>query len=402
MAAKKQKNITNSAIAGSFKSPLFLAIAICFSVMFLAVLITTVTMELGIVTVLALIFSGVSTLCAWLLFATPFGKGKLKNLRLYIAYRKIMNTFAIIFVSIIGAVLVAGCFVLSFMSDMIKNDLIPVLESDVKPIIDQIAELEEQMNLQDGETMDLKAVLEALSGEELTDEEYEEIKAEIEMNAGVDLEENTENIQAIVASLVDMANELNDPETWDAFIEVLETDFMTIAIIVAVIYVIVIVGMTFVSSASKRTSKYLKALAKDENTDKKSPYIIAFIGAGFVAVAGFACFVINAFLSISALVYAATLVLFALFFKQIKEDREENALAAEAVDAPVAAEAVAEETVEAVAEETVEAIAEETVEAVAEDVEAMAEETAEVEVVDEADESVEAEEVAEAEETVTE
>lgn len=348
MSSKKEKQQFSPAVAQSFKSPMFLAIAICFSVMFIAVLITTVTMSLGIAAILALIFSGVSTLCAWLMYATPASKGKIKNLRLYIAYRKVMNTFAIIFVSIIGAVLVAGCFVLSFMSDMIKNELIPVLESDVKPIIDQIAELEDQMNLQEGETMDLKAVLEALSGEELSDEDYEEIKAEIEMNAGIDLEQNTEDLQAIVTSLVAMANELNDPEKWDAFIDVLETDFMMIAIIVAVIYVVVIIGMTFVSSASKRTSKYLKAFAKDENTTRKAPYIISFIGAGFVAIAGFACFAISAIFAISALVYAATLVLFALFFKQMKEDREEYALAAEAVEAPVVDEAPAAEEAPAV------------------------------------------------------
>lgn len=335
MTAKKQKNVTGSIIAGSFKSPLFLAIAICFSVMFVAALITTLTMSLGIATVLALIFSGVSTLCAWLLYATPFGAKKLKNLRLYIAYRKIMNTFAIIFVSIIGAILVAGCLILSFMSDMIKEEIVPMLETDVRPLIAELAQLDEKMDLENAEEVDLKAVLEALSGEELSDEDYEEILGEMQMNAGIDLEANMESIQSAIIPVVELAKELNDPEKWDAFIEILETDFMTIAIIAAVVYVVVIIGMTFVSSASKRTSKYLKALAKDGNTARKAPFIVAFIGAAFVAIAGFACFLIDAFLAISALAYATTLVLFALFFKQIKEDSKEYALAAESEEPSV-------------------------------------------------------------------
>ena len=171
MSAKKQQFDQNSAFAKSFKSPLFLALAVCLSVIFIAVIITTLTLGLGVAAILALIFSGVSTLCAWLLYGTAVTKGKLIGLRLYIAYRKIMNTFAIIFVSIIGALLVAGCVVLALMSDMIKTELIPVLENDVKPLLSEIAKLDEAMNSE--EPMDLKAILEALSGETLSDAEYQ-------------------------------------------------------------------------------------------------------------------------------------------------------------------------------------------------------------------------------------
>ena len=83
------ENTKNNAATKSFKSPLFLVIAICLSVVFLATLITLFTADLGILLILSVIFSGVSSLCAWLLYATPFGPKKLKNLRLYMAYQKI-------------------------------------------------------------------------------------------------------------------------------------------------------------------------------------------------------------------------------------------------------------------------------------------------------------------------
>jgi hypothetical protein len=139
-------------------------------------------------------------------------------------------------VSIIGAIIVAGCLVLSFMSDIIKNDLIPVLENDIKPLLGQVAELDELLNSEDVEEgeVDLKAILEALSGEELSDREYQEILDEMEYNAGVDLEENAEAIAATMATIASIAEDLNDPEKWDSFIAILETDFMMIAIIVAI------------------------------------------------------------------------------------------------------------------------------------------------------------------------
>jgi len=88
MVSENTAQNTERAVAKSFKSPLFLVIAICFSVMFVLTLISTFVTALGLGLILGLIFLGVSTLCAWLLYATSFSSGKLKNLRLYIAYSR--------------------------------------------------------------------------------------------------------------------------------------------------------------------------------------------------------------------------------------------------------------------------------------------------------------------------
>jgi len=345
MSAKKNKITFSNAVTNSFKSPLFLAIAICFSVIFVAVIITTVTMGLFPATILALIFSGVSALCAWLLYATPVTKGKISNLRLYIAYRKVMNTFAIIFVSIFGAIIVGGCIALALMSDMIKNELVPVLEDDVKPMLEQIVsstgELEEEIG-------DLREL-------------YDEMPQEIKDMYGID---SPDEIVEVFDGMKEFAETALD--AWDDIINFLNTGFMTIAIIVAVIYVLIMVALCFISSALKKTSKYLRAFAKNENTDRKMPYIVNFIGGGFAAVGAVLCIVIGLpMMGISALVTAGTVIVLAIFFKEMKDAREEEALAAVAADsvcdAPVAEEAVeeapaVEEAVEEapVAEEAVE------------------------------------------------
>lgn len=330
MVSENTKPSVSPAVTKSFKSPLFLAIAICFSVVFVAIIITTLTMQLGIATILALIFSGVSTLCAWLLYATPTTKGKIKNLRLYIAYRKVMNTISIVLVSIFGAIIVVGCIVLGLMSDIIKEEIVPMLESDVKPMLEEVVASTNELENEVGDFREI----------------YDEMPQEIKDLYGID---NPDDVVELFTNLRDFAEKAL--EAWDDIIEVLNTNFMSIALLAAVAYVVVIVAMCFISSALKKTSKYLKAFAKDENTNKKVPFIVSFIGGGFAAIGGIVCFAINVPMAISALVTAATVILFAIFFKQMNAARAEEALVAEAaVEAP-AEETVAEEATEEAATE---------------------------------------------------
>ena len=320
MSETKQQFDQNGAFAKSFKSPFFLAIAACFSVIFIAVLIASLTTELGLGVILAVVFSGVATLCAWLLYATPVTKGKLIGFRLYIAYRKIMNTFAIVFVSIIGAILVVGCVVLGLMSDVIKDELIPMLESDVKPMLEEV-----------------------VNSSEMLEEEFEDIR-------DISLRRNSrENVYA--DELVEMVTEIKDfaeiaLEAWDDIIKVLETDFMSIAVVVAILYVIVIVAMCFISSAFKRTSKYIRALAEGKDADRKAPFIVCFIGGGFAAIGAVACMFFDPLMGISGLVTAAMPIVLAIFFKGMNEARKEEMM--------LAAVAVEEETEALAVEETVE------------------------------------------------
>ena len=319
MSAKKQQFDQNSAFAKSFKSPLFLALAVCLSVIFIAVIITALSLgDLAVATVLALIFSGVSTLCAWLLYGTAVTKGKLIGLRLYLAYRKIMNTFAIIFVSILGAILVGGCIVLGLMSDMIKTEVIPMLESDVKPMLEELVSSSEMAEEEIGDF------------EEAFRDMPQELKDMYGLESAEDFKEMLSNVKTFAQGALD---------AWDDIIKVLETDFMSIAIIVAVVYVLVVVAMVFISSSLKRTSKYIRALAEGGN--RKAPFIVSFIGGGFAAIGAVILLVtgVSIPMGLSALVTAATVIVFAIFFKEMKEAKEQEALAAAAADAVVVEEA---------------------------------------------------------------
>ena len=313
MSAKKQQFDQNSAFAKSFKTPLFLVLAILVSLTFIAVVVTTLTMGLGLAAILALVFSGVATLCAWLTFGTAVTKGKLIGLRLYLAYRKIMNTIAMVFVIIFGAMIVAGAFVVASMSDMIEDELVPSLEEarpELEEFVDQREDLENEMD-------------------EVEDEDYEDameempemLKTYYALMGIEDADDLKEASEKSMEFAFDGAEWMLD--NWDDIIEFLEEDFMTLAIYVAAGYVFVIVAMCFISSSLKKTSKYIRALAEGRFGKKKAPFIVSFIGGGLAAIGGVVLIVFNVpFMGISALLTAATVILFAIFFKEMETARK--------------------------------------------------------------------------------
>jgi len=333
MVSENTKQTANTAVAKSFKSPLFLVIAICLSVMFVLTLISTFVGDMGLGLVLGLIFLGVSTLCAWLLYATKFGGGKVKNLRLYMAYSKVMTTIAIVLVSIVAALVVAGCIILTAMGDIMKNEIVPMLEDEVKP---QLEAFVESMDMAEEEIGDLEQAFEDMP---------QEIKDMFNLQTAEDFKQLFEDYKEVPQQILD---------SWDDIINFLNTSFLTITIIVALVFALILMALTFVSSAFKRTSKYLKALGKDVNTDKKAPFIKLFIGGAFIAIGGLLVIGTDVIMGLNTLVYAATIILFAIFFKEMNEARKEEAAElAAAVEAPVE-EAPVEETLveEAPAEET--------------------------------------------------
>ncbi len=287
--------------------------------MLVATLITVFTSALGIAFILALAFLIASTLCAWLLYAGGFGKGKMKNLRLYIAYSKIMNTITIVLVSIIGAVLVAGCVVLTLMSDMIVNDVVPMLEEEVKPYLEEFVSMGGEIDENAGELEEI----------------FAEIPQEIKDAYGI---KSPEDMLDLISTLGRYAGTVLD--AWDDIIEFLSTGFLTLTVIVAVVYVVLIVALCFVSSALKRTSKYIKAFANDVETDRKVPGVALYIGGSIIAIGGLLAFAIDPLVAITTILQGAVVILFAIFFKQLKDARYADAPAEEALEMGEPAETV--------------------------------------------------------------
>ena len=337
MSSKNKNQVVSNAVANSFKSVLFLVIAICFSVIFVATLVSVFTAA-NVINVLAVIFAGVSTLCAWLLYATKFTNKRLKNLRLYVAYSKVLTTISIVLVCIIGVVLIGGCVALTLASDMINEELVPVLEEDIKPMLEEIVKNAD------------------LAEEEIGDfeEAFNEMPDEIKEMYGIESAEEFKNLISDVKGIAEKALEI-----WDDIIKFLQTGFLTLTIIVAVVFVLLIVALSFVSKSLKKTAKYLKALSKDNYTDKTAPYITSFIGGAFIAIGGLVCFAFDAMTALAFIALAAVVILFAIFLKNmsaaVAAEREE--MAAAAVEAAVA-EAVAAAT-DAPAEEAQAEVAEE-------------------------------------------
>ena len=142
---KKAVAAIDPILTAGFKSTLFMVIAILLSVVFVATLALVITSAAGIAFILGAIFSGVSALCAWLLFATNVGKGKIKNLRLHLAYSKIINTIALVFVYIIGITIIVACIAPTALSGVIRDKVVPFVNDEVKPMIQEFIDNKEDL-----------------------------------------------------------------------------------------------------------------------------------------------------------------------------------------------------------------------------------------------------------------
>lgn len=319
-----QSTPTTGAIASSFKSTLFMVIAILLSVISAASLIS-LCIEFSIITLLSLAFVAVSTIFAWLLFAGTFSNAKVKYLRLYMAYSKIMNTIAVVFACILVAVLLIGCIVLNLVSDVLTEELVPMLENDIKPTIEEIVEHKDEIDNVD--TDELEDMLEELP---------EEVKDMLDI-------ESIEDLQQMYSDFGDAAETIL--EYWDSIINFLSSGFVILTVIVAIVGGIFIAALILIGKAYKSTSKFLRALAENNDTERKAPYVMLFIGGALIAIGGIASFSTSVIGAISSLAEAAMLIIFALFFKELVAARNSARLAAEANDT---CEASADEEVGAV------------------------------------------------------
>lgn len=298
-----------AAIANSFKSTLFMVIAILLSVISAALLIS-LFISFNIVTLLSLAFSAVSTIFAWLLFAGSFSNTKVKYLRLYMAYSKIMNTILVVIVCVVVAVLLIGCIVLNLVSDALATELVPALEEDFKPTLEEIVEHKDELDNLDTDEL-----------EDMLEDMPQEMKDMFNI-------ETIEDIQELYSNLGNYAVAILDH--WDDIINFLNSGFVVLTVIVAIVGGIIIAALILVGKAYKGISKFLRALAENNETERKAPYVMLFIGGALIAIGGIVSFATDIIGAISSLAEAAVLIIFALFFKELVAARNSARLAAEA------------------------------------------------------------------------
>ena len=140
MVSENTTRTSKSPAKTGFQSPLFLAIAICFSVMTVAAFIAVSISDFDLFAVLGFAFSLVSTIFAWIAFAKGHSKGSVKGLRLYMAYSNVINKIVLSFIYAIGGVLLVGCLILTLVGDIMTDTIIPALEQSVKPVLEQVIE----------------------------------------------------------------------------------------------------------------------------------------------------------------------------------------------------------------------------------------------------------------------
>ncbi|MBQ4090989.1 MAG: hypothetical protein IJC64_01595, partial [Clostridia bacterium] len=250
-------------------------------------------------------------------------------LRLYMAYSNVINKIVLSFIYAIGGVLLVGCLILTLVGDIMTDTIIPALEQSVKPVLEQVIEYAGEF-----ENMSLEEFDEFLAQSDLSREQLK--------TYGIELE-GIEDIQALFGSLAIVSGVVLG--FWDQAISFLSTRFYIITIMVAVAYAVAIVAYIFMGKAYKNTSKYLKVLASDPDTNKKAPFITLIIGGAFIAILGIAMLESNVFLGLAKLVESAVIIMLAVLFRQMKRSKPEPIAAAENIEEAPAAEATADEVI---------------------------------------------------------
>ena len=341
-------------MAKSFGSPLFLVIAIFISVISALTLAAWIANPVDVLSLLGFIFSSLSGMFAWFLYGGLFGESKVRSLRLHFAYSKVINTITLVLVSSVGAIILAVCLILSLMSGVIKDTVVPKLEQDIKPLLEQALEYGDKMG--EFAMEDVDAMLEDVG---ITRQELAKFGVEIN---------DVEDVKRAVAK----AAELADPilENWDDIMEFLTQGFAMLTIIVAVVYVFAIVALALMGGAYNRVCIYLKGLGGNKRAaKKKAPFVILFIGGTLSFAFGCTLLALRSPISaVAKIIEGGVFVMLALFFKQLKSDMASEKASEEIADVqgavlaesepmaeqqPMAQEAPAEEapTEEAPAEE---------------------------------------------------
>lgn len=241
------------------------------------------------------------------------------------AYSKIKNTILVVIVCVVVAVLLIGCIALNLVSDALVNELVPTLEEDFKPALEKIVEHKDELDNLDTDEL-----------EDMLEDMPQEMKDMFNI-------ETIEDIQELYSNLGNYAVVILDH--WDGIINFLNSGFVVLTVIVAIVGGIFIAALILIGKAYKGISKFLRALAENNETERKAPYVMLFIGGALIAIGGIASFSTDIIGAISLLAKAAVLIIFALFFKELIAARNSARLAAEANDT---CEASADEEVGAV------------------------------------------------------
>ena len=136
--ARQKKYSSNIEAKKYFKSPLFLIAAIMISLVPVVIVARILTDGLGIVLLLGLLFSVISTVFAWLVFAGKTEVKKVKKFCRIMSYTRFLSTLVTIGFIVMASILIISLLISSAAGSAGLYDVTSTIENQIKPFFDDL------------------------------------------------------------------------------------------------------------------------------------------------------------------------------------------------------------------------------------------------------------------------
>lgn len=302
--AQRKKYSSNIDAKKYFRSPLFLIAAILISLIPVAIIARIWFSGVGIVLLLGLIFSIISTVFVWMVYA---GKSEIKKVKKFcriMSYTRLLSTLVTIGFIALASILVIGLFIGAAAGSAGLYDFAETLENQVKPFI-------QGMKVPDGEFDEFVAQHpDAFASSNILVRGFW-----IGVNDVADLRAFMDRWSVVSSYLVIVV---------DGAIALAKNNLWVFTLITTFVMALIATAMCFVNSALKKTVRQLQILSVGINGFRKSHALAICIGGTALVLTGLAMVFFEPILAVAPLLLGSVLYVFAMIFSDVNYEKNEE------------------------------------------------------------------------------
>lgn len=293
----------------SFRTPIFIVVAICLSVVCIANLLGVIISAGSLVPMLSLVFFAISTVCAWLLVAGKCTDKRIKTFGIFASFSSVINTIVLVLACLAGAVLIIACVFFMIVGGVVKETVVPMLNQEIRPMLVELAAHAEEIE-------------ESGLDYTYTEQDLAEFKEQFSPEAAAIL--GISDVQDLQESVRDMGRHAGKALLIiDLITETLEKSLVSLTVKVTLSVAAVIVCLVLIKKGFKKTAAYLKTVSKGLKPDKAPPSVSLYIAGALLLICGVAYAFLDLFSGIALVAEAIALIFLAVLFRSVTSAQAE-------------------------------------------------------------------------------
>lgn len=304
MAQKKKNYNSNIESKKYFKTPLFLVTAILFTLIPIAIVARIVMGGVGFILLLGLLFSIISAVHAWLVFA---GKCEIKKVKKYcriLSYTRFLNTLITIAFITVASILAIGLIIGSVSGDAALFNFADTLEYNVKPFIQGLSLSSEELDELIASNADL-----------LTPAKILEKGIWLGVNDAADLKVFMQRWSVVSSYILVVLDDI---------IALARNNLLVFSLIATGALTLVAVAMCFVNNALKKAVRQMLVISTGIKGFGKGHRFAVCAGGTVLVLTGIAMFLFDPILAAVPILLGTVLYFFAMIFGDIKFEKTEE------------------------------------------------------------------------------